>query len=305
MFGYVKPCVPLLRVKDNEFYRAVYCGLCGCLSSCNGCSSSLTLSYDMAFLAVVRLALAGEESKLTKRRCIASPFRKKTRVIPSPQLEYCASLGVLLAYYKVIDTIKDEKGLKRLGARLYYPVIAHNRKRALKICSREADEIIRTHLDRLSQLESEGTPAIDPPSDVFGQMLSALASLGLEGREALIAKEVGYAVGKWIYIMDALDDCTEDMRKGSYNPVLLLYGGRIPEYSDVGNILLALTATRERLLCALELVEYDKGEDKECPAPEGPFFFGDELRAIITNISELGIAQAQEKVAQKFRESEN
>ena len=259
----------------------------------------------MAFLAVLRLALSGEESKLAKKRCIASPVRKKTRVLPSPQLEYCSSLGVLLAYYKVMDPINDEKGLKRLGAMLYRPIIAHNRKRALRICGKEADDIIREHLEHLAAIEAERTPAIDLPSDVFGQMLSALASLGFEGREAIIAREVGFAVGKWIYIMDALDDCSEDMKKGSYNPVLLLYGGRVPKQSDVDSIMLALTATRERLLAALELIEYDRGEDGECPAPEGPFFFADELRAIITNIAELGIAQAQDMVAKKFYDSEN
>ena len=300
MFGYVKPCVPLLRVKDNEFYRAVYCGLCGCLNSCNGCSSSLTLSYDMAFLAVVRLALAGEESKLAKKRCIASPLRKKVRVLPSPQLEFCASLGVLLAYYKVIDSIRDEKGFKRLGARMYYPVIAHNRKKALNVCGKEADSVIKEHLERLNAIEADRTPAIDLPSDVFGEMLSALASLGLEGREAIIAREAGFAVGKWIYIMDALDDCSDDIRKSSYNPVLLLYGGRLPEHDDVSNIMLALKATKDRLLSALELIDFEKEEKNECLSPEGPFFFSDELRAIIMNIATLGLEQAEEKIAKKF-----
>jgi hypothetical protein len=32
-----------------------------------------------------------------------------------------------------------------------------------------------------------------------------------------------YAVGKWIYLIDALDDYDKDKEKGAYNPFLLAY----------------------------------------------------------------------------------
>ena len=112
MFGYVKPFSPLLRVKDDEFYKAVYCGLCGCTAKCNGCSSTLTLSYDIAFFSLVRLALAGEKITLLKKRCLVHPMKKRTVLAPSDELEFCSGVGVLLSYYKIIDNINDEKGKK-------------------------------------------------------------------------------------------------------------------------------------------------------------------------------------------------
>ena len=45
MFGYVKPYVPELKVKENEFYRATYCGLCRALGR-KSRFLSFTLSYD-------------------------------------------------------------------------------------------------------------------------------------------------------------------------------------------------------------------------------------------------------------------
>ena len=33
-----------------------------------------------------------------------------------------------------------------------------------------------------------------------------------------------YAVGKWIYLIDALDDYDKDKKKGAYNPFVLAYG---------------------------------------------------------------------------------
>ena len=35
MFGYVKPYIPELKVKEYEFYRSVYCGLCRSLGEGN------------------------------------------------------------------------------------------------------------------------------------------------------------------------------------------------------------------------------------------------------------------------------
>ena len=57
MFGYVKPNIPELKVKDNELYKATYCGLCRAMGKCTGCASRFTLSYDFAFAAVLRLAV--------------------------------------------------------------------------------------------------------------------------------------------------------------------------------------------------------------------------------------------------------
>ena len=57
MFGYVRPYVPDLRVREHELYRAVYCGLCRSMGKHTGCASSFTLSYDFVFLAAVRMVL--------------------------------------------------------------------------------------------------------------------------------------------------------------------------------------------------------------------------------------------------------
>lgn len=53
MFGFVKPLVPELKVKDSDFYRSVYCGLCRSMSKHTGGISAFTLSYDMTFFRPV------------------------------------------------------------------------------------------------------------------------------------------------------------------------------------------------------------------------------------------------------------
>ena len=84
MFGYVKTHNPELRVAEYEYYRAAYCGLCRSMGKCTGQCSRMTLSYDFAFLALIRLALTGDkvsEEKLAefKSGLEKSAIRKKSK----------------------------------------------------------------------------------------------------------------------------------------------------------------------------------------------------------------------------------
>ena len=69
MFGYIGVHDAELRLRELDCYRGVYCGLCRAQGSCTGQCSRLTLSYDFAFMALVRTALAGDTVQLELRRC--------------------------------------------------------------------------------------------------------------------------------------------------------------------------------------------------------------------------------------------
>ena len=77
MFGYVKPDIPELKVKDNELYKATYCGLCKTMGKCTGCISRLTLNYDFVFLALVRMVLENVKGNVRMRRCMLHPLKKR------------------------------------------------------------------------------------------------------------------------------------------------------------------------------------------------------------------------------------
>ena len=69
MFGYVLIDKPSLRVREYDYYRATYCGLCHAMGKCTGCVSRLTLSYDVTFFALVREMLEGTRVEIVKKRC--------------------------------------------------------------------------------------------------------------------------------------------------------------------------------------------------------------------------------------------
>ena len=84
MLGYVRTDAQELRVREHQYYRALYCGLCHRMGKCTGQCSRMTLNYDFVFLAAVRLALTGEKPSVKKQRCVAHPFRSRP---------VCATMG--------------------------------------------------------------------------------------------------------------------------------------------------------------------------------------------------------------------
>ena len=118
MFGYVVVDKPSLRIREYDYYKATYCGLCHAMGKCTGCISRLTLSYDMTFFALLRGMLLEENVEFEKKRCVRHPLKSVNTVKVNSQLEYSAFVGGILTSGKIEDNINDERGAKRLAARL-------------------------------------------------------------------------------------------------------------------------------------------------------------------------------------------
>ena len=112
MFGYVRVKHTELKVKEYEFYRGTYCGLCRSMGKCTGQCSRFALSYDFAFLALLRIAFDRTLVEFEQKRCLAHPLKKRNMMKPNPSLAYCSGAAALLNYHKIMDDLSDEKGAK-------------------------------------------------------------------------------------------------------------------------------------------------------------------------------------------------
>ena len=97
------------------------------------------------------------------------------------------------------------------------------RKKALKTY-RELDEKVAQGLRELSEIEKRNLQSVDVPADKFGEILAEVLSYGVDENSAKILKNIGKHIGRWIYIVDAVDDIEEDAKKGRFNPLICLYG---------------------------------------------------------------------------------
>ena len=86
---------------------------------------------------------------------------------------------------------------------------------------------METCLTQLRQLEQEGCENPDEPAGCFGQLMGQL----LVYREDLWAenlRQMGMALGRYIYLADAAVDYRRDTRKKQYNPFLAMGMGEDP-----------------------------------------------------------------------------
>lgn len=264
MFGYIKPKKSELRVRELECYKATYCGLCHSMGKVCGRAFCGTLSYDFAFLAIIRMTLEGIRPEFEERRCAAHPFKKRSAVKTNKSLEYCSAAAAILSYGKCRDDISDEKGFVRLRARLTLPFFKGARKKALKKFPelRALDERVASLLSEMSDAEkdTESEPSADRLGELFGLILGEIISFGLEGAEAKLGASLGRAAGHWLYLTDAADDYDEDAKRGRFNPFILLYGEggfNDERRRGVSDAMIAILMDAEK---AVDLIEFKTAE---------------------------------------------
>lgn len=226
MFGYVKPYNPELRVRELEEYKAVYCGLCKQLGRSFGVFARFTLSYDFAFLAMLKTALDSEICPETERcACIAHPFCKRIRVRENAAMQMAARAAMISVYYKLLDDREDEGFFRRIGAVLLLPFAKRARRKALAFADgTAADEAAAKMSAAQGQLEAEKCQIPDAAAEPTANFLAAvLKNCAATAEQAAVLERFGYLLGRYVYLCDALDDLEDDRRRGRYNP--FLYAG--------------------------------------------------------------------------------
>ena len=219
MFGFVTASVKELNQAQQDRYGGVYCGICRQIHSRAGQTARLGLSYDMAFLALLLMSLYEPEETSAPLRCAAHPLRRRNWV-NNRYVEYAADMNVALSYYKLLDDWQDDKKLSaKLLADSFEKHLASIEQRYPRQCG-----AIRDCLDKLSVLEKENCPNPDEPAACFGHLMAELLVYH-DDLWADTLRQVGFHLGRFIYMADAAVDYRQDERKGKYNPFLAMGTG--------------------------------------------------------------------------------
>ncbi len=294
MFGYVKPFIPELKVYENEIYKAIYCGLCKQLGRSYNQLSRLMLSYDIVFLVLFALGISNEDIEFQRQHCIIHPLKKNLCLKNCRALENAADISLIFSYFKFFDNLEDERFLKKFVARV--GLISF--KRMYEKASKKRADIANIVEDLMhSQAEAEKNincsldRACDPISKCLGLIVQTFSD---DLKTQKILYRIGYMVGRYIYIIDALDDLDKDCKTGSFNPFLIKYrsDGLITnlQIDDCmkkeifQNALWALNFSVAQLAQAFELLEFGN------------------YKSIVKNIIYLGLKSVEKKVFDKYKQ---
>lgn len=214
MFGYIRADEGELKVKELQAYRGYYCGLCRKLGSYSQMAKNM-LTYDCTFLYILLGALKEEKPQVQYRRCAANMFQRRA-VVDESAGEYAAAVNVMLAAHKLLDDKADGKKLR--GAA--FLLVRGDFKKA---CGKypELAKAVSLSLKEQFELEARGESSIDIAADSFARLLQSICRYSGACADTSDFEQMGYHLGRWLYLIDAFDDIDDDRESGGYNPFLL------------------------------------------------------------------------------------
>lgn len=218
MFGYVRYDLPNLLIKDFMLYKALYCGLCKSIGAACGQRARLGLTYDVTFLSALLHNMTGTDIRVERQNCFEHAIRKRPIAAVDDLTMELGALNTVLTYYKLADDVTDgsggrvkrawfRKGCKR--ARKRYPALV---------------ALVEEFVAAQAAVEKKRSSSPDEAAEPTAQLMRNLSVHFLKEKSSSASEELFYAVGKWVYLIDALDDYEKDVKKKRYNPFVFAYG---------------------------------------------------------------------------------
>ena len=262
MFGYIIPLKNELKVKDFDKFRTYYCSICSEIKNKFGNIPRLGLNYDTTFFSILLDGLSVENSKKFTFSCIRHPLEKR-EFFYSNAISYASDLNISLIYYKLLDDKLDNKTIiPSLLLKILYPYYK-------KVTFKNIDSILNDNLTKLHDIEKSSSKySLDeichPFSDIIGKILKEYP-YEINEDNSLTRNNLysfGYSFGKWIYLIDALDDLKSDMQSNiNFNPIEKSFNINNLSYesfiksikTDIDFLLIALISSCEEKLKKLQL----------------------------------------------------
>ena len=218
MFGYLTADRAHLTPEEDARYHAAYCGLCRSLRGRYGFLAGMTLNYDQCFLILVLQSLYEADETAGASVCAAHP-REKQNWWQCRFTDYAGDMNILLSYFKLLDNWEDEGSLLSLTASKGLQRASEELGRAYP---RQA-ETMRRSLQTLHKWEQENREDPDGAAGTFAEIMAEVFVVH-EDRWAGTLRSFGAALGRSLYILDAVMDLDDDARKNNYNPFRRYYG---------------------------------------------------------------------------------
>ena len=203
-----------LKFREFDRYCGFYCGLCRSIGRRCGSVCRLALSFEMTFAAMLLTSLYEPETASEMRRCALHPIGKRL-MLGSDVIDYCADVSALISYYDLRDGWEDERRVDRLAESALLRKAA---QRAGKTLERQ-ERAVRTYVEKLHEVEKKKETNLDAAANLTGELMAELLVMKQDVYERDL-RELGFYLGKFIYLCDCYEDVERDIRKQSYNPLI-------------------------------------------------------------------------------------
>lgn len=198
-------------MREYTVYRSFYCGLCQNLKCRYGRMAQMMLNYDLTFLALLLTGVYEPDTDVEEHRCVVHPVSRH-KMADNEAVNYAADMCVLLSYQKLWDDWKDEHRQTRRAAA---SLLRGAYERVAMKYPRQA-QAVEENIQLLREAEHQGRRDVDYVAGLTGHFLKEIF-VWKEDIWQEDLRQMGFFMGKFIYLMDAVDDLKKDKKNGSYN----------------------------------------------------------------------------------------
>lgn len=172
----------------------------------------------MVFLALLLGSLYEPAETAQERSCLRH-VGKRHLEISSAAVDYAADMTIALTWHKCMDDWHDDRSLpKKAMADMLLPAYRRVKESWPRQCA-----AIEQCMTELTAVEAKPDAAPDEGMACFARLMAALFLWKEDFWQGALAR-FGASLGSYIYLLDAVLDYDEDMKKGRYNPLRVLDG---------------------------------------------------------------------------------
>ena len=171
----------------------------------------MSLGYDAAFLAVLLDGVYDSTTESSEFRCPVHPMGKR-KALNNAFVDYAADMNLYMVWLKCIDDWQDDRNV----GRGIYSWILTRRIRQIEQKYKEKTDNIKKALEDLNSLEKERSSDFEYAAGCYGRVTAEVFRFGGLWDDGLA--EMGFYLGKYIYLLDAYEDLEKDLKKNRYNP---------------------------------------------------------------------------------------
>ncbi|MCM1194405.1 MAG: DUF5685 family protein [Firmicutes bacterium] len=220
MFGYLDIEKETLQDGQRGLWQTFMCGLCMSTKQFYGNFPRAFISNDVNLFNVLFHSVTETDVAVEQKHCFSHPFKKRPILCTTGLTDSLAAANILLTYWNVYDDVVDGNGTAKRTLLKSLKKAYSKAKNALP----QLDETLSVRYDELRKYEQSDCNSLDRAAHSFALLSQQFCKIILGDRSSEHIETLCYNLGKWIYLIDALDDAEKDVKKHNYNVFVKSYG---------------------------------------------------------------------------------
>ncbi len=222
MFGYLNINKQKLNDGQQGLWQSFMCQLCISTKRLIGNLPRMFVSNDLNAFNVLFHSVLQKDVVVLQSRCASHPIKKRSILQTDEISDNLALSNLLLMRWSLYDDVVDDKKISKKIALRFISSAYQKCKNKLA----DMDKAIELRYAELRKLEKEKCAVIDLVAHPFACLTQDFCKLSLGEHTNDHIETLCYNLGKWIYLIDAVDDAADDLRNADYNPFVSCYNAK-------------------------------------------------------------------------------